>query len=91
MTISKNVPDRFHSLISIPAIITAATLTRLKIDFLKLVFFIDAVYVTRPIPEFANGLSISILKISVFPKPIDVQKMMSRLLPSNDYSSSSHC
>ena len=32
--------------------------------------------------EFANGLSTSILKIPVFPEPIDVLKMLSRFPPS---------
>ena len=43
VTISKNVQDRVHSLISIPAIITAATLKWVEIDFLELkIFLIDA-------------------------------------------------
>ena len=42
-TLSKNVQDRFHSLISTLAIITAATLTLVEIDFLELlIFIIDA-------------------------------------------------
>ena len=36
-----------------------------------------------------NGLSTSILKIFVFPEPIDLLKKLSRFPPSNDYSSSS--
>ena len=38
----KNEQDQFHSLMSIPAIITAATLTRVETDFLELVIFINA-------------------------------------------------
>ena len=33
--------DRFYPLMSIPAIITAAILTKVENDFLELVFFID--------------------------------------------------
>ena len=43
LTLSKNVQDRVHSLISTLAIITAATLTLVEIDFLELlIFIIDA-------------------------------------------------
>ena len=45
--------------------------------------------VTMPMLEFINSLSTSVLKISVFPEPIDVMKMLSQFPPSNDYSSSS--
>ena len=38
-------------------------------------------YVTMPILEFTNGLSNSVLKISVFPEPIDVLHMLSRFHP----------
>ena len=40
MTISKNVQGRFRSLMSIPAIITAVTLTRVETDFRELVFYL---------------------------------------------------
>ena len=39
LALTKNVQDWFHSLMSIPAIITAATLTRVETDFLELVFY----------------------------------------------------
>ena len=43
LTLSKNVQDRVHSFISTLAIITAATLTLVEIDFLELlIFIIDA-------------------------------------------------
>ena len=43
LTLSKNVQDRVHSLISTLAIITAAALTLVEIDFLELlIFIIDA-------------------------------------------------
>ena len=38
-------------------------------------------YVTMPILEFTNGLSTSVLRISVFPEPIDALHMLSRLHP----------
>ena len=39
LALSKNVQDWFHSLMRIPAIITAATLTKVETDFLELVFY----------------------------------------------------
>ena len=44
--------DRFHFLVSIPAIITAATLTRVEIDFLELDFFID---VSMPLRHYVDA------------------------------------
>ena len=41
--------------------------------------------VTMPMLEFTNGLSTSVLKISIFPEPIDVLKMLSQFPPSNDF------
>ena len=47
--------------------------------------------VTMSMLEFAKDISNSALKISVFPEPIDVLKMLSLFPSSNGYSSSSYC
>ena len=44
--------DQFHSLMSIPAIITAAPLTRVETDFLELVFLIDT---EMPLCHYADA------------------------------------
>ena len=54
---------------SIPPTVSAAILTKVKIEFFDLVFLSMLVcpYVTMSILEFTNDLSNSILKISVYP------------------------
>ena len=65
----QNVPDRFHSLMSVPAIIIAATVKRVETDFHELVFSSMTIchYVTMLMLEFTNGLSTSILTIFCVP------------------------
>ena len=65
----QNVPDRFHSLMSVPAIIIAATVKRVETDFHELVFSSMTIchYVTMLMLVFKNGLSTSILTIFCVP------------------------
>ena len=48
-------------------------------------------HVTMSILEFANGLSISIIKICAFPQAVDVLKILRWFPPCKVYSSSFYC
>ena len=67
---------------NIPTIITAATLTRVKSDFLKFVLYRcrhAIMFVTMPTLEFTNDLSSSILKISMLPENAEPVSTLQRL------------
>ena len=61
----KNEQDRFHSLMSIPVIITTATLTRVETEFLELLIFYQCWYATMSLLQMAFPAQFSRFRCSL--------------------------